>query len=91
MGAAVGPPAQPLSWTTGGVVAQWIWWRSKAPRMAVMWGVPLLRSPSSSSAASMSRYPPVAPQPQVPVATQSPLGGLPVPQVYQFVTVSAPR
>ena len=49
----LGPPAQPLFTAAG--VAQWISWRSKAARIAVMCGVPSDRSPLSSSTASRLR------------------------------------
>ena len=48
-GAVAGVPAQPESTTAGR--SQAMPWRSKAAKIADIWGVPLVRSPSSSSAA----------------------------------------
>ena len=48
--AVVGAPAQPPFWGVG--VEQAMPCRSKAAKSAVMWGVPSLRSPLSSSAAN---------------------------------------
>ena len=49
-GEAAGPPLQPAFWGAG--VEQAMPWRSNALNSAVMCGVPSVRSPSSSSAAS---------------------------------------
>ena len=61
LGDADGPPLHPESCGVG--VEQAIPCRSKALNSAVMWGVPLVRSPSSSSAASHCMYPLAAPHP----------------------------